>query len=142
MKITKMQLQGIIAESTKKALNELDWKTYANAATAAKSRDKEIRKYIPYWGTSNHPSFPIKHYKEDGTFDSARYERDSYRDWERTKQYDKFQRAAHEGLSKDICGEKDFEAFLLKYLKQNGLDDKITNMIEQYAKGIQYIRNH
>jgi hypothetical protein len=40
MKITKMQLQGIIAESTKKALNELDWKTYANAARKRAKRDK------------------------------------------------------------------------------------------------------
>lgn len=35
MKITKRQLQNIIAESTKKALNELDWKTYDSAMRKA-----------------------------------------------------------------------------------------------------------
>ena len=38
--ITESQLRNIIAESVKKVLSELDWKTYANAAKKAHEQNR------------------------------------------------------------------------------------------------------
>lgn len=137
VRLTESNLKRIISESVKNIISELDWKTYANAASAAKDRESIFKDDPGY------PDRPMtRHYKDDGSLDMEKYQRDS--DWQvnQSKQPEKFRQAAYSGLSKEICGEEDFALFLAKYIRQHGPDDKLLNMIQQYNDGQEYIRNN
>jgi hypothetical protein len=85
VRLTESKLRNIIAESVKKVLSELDWKTYANAASAAKDRES-IFKNVP-----DYPYNPMRrHYNDDGTLDMDQYERDSEHVFNQSQQPEKF----------------------------------------------------
>ena len=118
-------------------ISELDWKTYANAASAAKDRESIFK---------DDPGYPyrpmVRHYKDDGSLDMEKYQRDS--DWQvnQSKQPEKFRQAAYRELSREICGEDDFALFLAKYIPLHGVDDKLQKMLQQYQEGEKYIKNN
>ena len=132
IRLTESDLKRVISESVKNIISELDWRTYANAAAAAKDRESLFKDDPGY------PDRPMtRHYK-----DVEKYQRDS--DWQvnQSKQPEKFRRAAYSELSKEICGEEDFALFLAKYIPQHGVDDKLKKMLQQYNDGQEYIRNN
>jgi hypothetical protein len=137
VRLTESQLRDMITENVRNVISELDWKTYANAAAAAKDRESIFKDDPGY------PYTPMtRHYKDDGSLDMEKYQRDS--DWQvnQTKQPQKFTQAAYRELSKEICGEEDFALFLAKYIPQHGVDDKLTKMLQQYNDGQKYIKNN
>ena len=137
VRLTESQLKGIITESVRKVISELKWETYANAAAAAEDRESIFKDDPGY------PYTPMtRHYKDDGSLDMEKYQRDS--DWQvnQSKQPGKFRQAAYRELSKEICGEEDFALFLAKYIPQHGVDDKVKKMLQQYQDGDKSIRNN
>jgi hypothetical protein len=137
IRLTESDLHKVIKESVNNILTELDWKTYANAASAAKDRESIFKDGPDY------PYRPMaRHYKNDGSLDMEKYQRDS--DWQvnQSKQPDKFRQAAYRELSKEVCGEEDFFAFIGKYVSENGMDDKMKNMLQQFIEGDKYIKNN
>lgn len=137
VRLTESQLKGIITESVRKVISELKWETYANAAAAAEDRESIFKDDPGY------PYTPMtRHYKDDGSLDMEKYQRDS--DWQvnQSKQPEKFRQSAYRELSKEICGEEDFALFLAKYIPQHGVDDKVKKMLQQYQDGDKSIRNN
>ena len=137
IRINEIQLKQMISESVKNIISELKWETYANAAAAAEDRESIFK---------DDPGYPyrpmVRHYKDDGSLDMEKYQRDS--DWQvnQSKQPEKFRKAAYIELSRDICGEDDFALFLSKYIPMHGFDDKVQKMLQQYQDGQNYIRNN
>ena len=137
VRLTESELKRVITESVKNIISELNWKTYANAAAAAKDRESIFK---------DDPGYPyrpmVRHYKDDGSLDMEKYQRDS--DWQvnQSKQPEKFRKAAYRELSREICGEDDFALFLAKYIPIHGFDDKAQKMLQQYQEGQNYIGNN
>ena len=137
IRLSEAMLRNIVKESVKNVLSEINWKTYADAASAAKDREN-IFKDAP-----GYPDTPMrKSYDENGKLDNKKFERDTIHQRNQSRQPETFRKAAYNGLSKEVCGEEDFVKFLVKYVQENGFDDKAKAMVQQYADGDSYIKNN
>ena len=137
VRLTEGDLHRIVKESVGKVLNEISFKKLADASSAASDRES-IFKDAP-----GYPDVPMRrHYTDDGKLDAAQYEKDSERGIRQSKQPLKFKKAAFTQLSREICGEDDFFAFLANYIQTNGMDGTIQKMIQDYKDGENYILNN
>lgn len=136
-KTTNESLHRIVKDSVGKVLNEISFKKLADASSAASDRES-IFKDVP-----GYPDTPMRrHYTDDGKLDVAQYEKDSERGIRQSKQPLKFKNAAFTQLSREICGEDDFFAFLANYIQTNGMDGTIQKLIQDYKDGENYILNN
>lgn len=136
VRLTESQFNRLIAESVKKALNEISWKTYADAASAAADRESIFKKSPTYPYTEYYPEGPkdpnfYKNYK--------RHEETAYR---QSKQPEKFKKAAFAALSREICGEDDFWKYVSSRINNGDVGEDLAEKIKQYQEGEKYIRNN
>ena len=137
IRLTESDLHRIVNRSVKRMINELSYKKLADAAAAAKDRESIFKDWDGY------PDRPMRrHYNDDGSLDRVQYERDSLRGINWSKQPQKFRDAAYMALSKELCGQENFYLYVSDYIKNNGVDDNILDLIEQYKEGESYINNN
>lgn len=124
--ITESQLRQIVNESVKKVLNEISFRTVADAAAAAADRERNFPPDIPS------EDLVPKHYN-NGQLDVDRYERD-VEHTRKTRQYpQKFRKEAFRRLYQELFGVDElYEA-----------DPKeIQSKSKELTDGIQYILNN
>lgn len=137
IRLTESDLHRVIKESVKRVLNELSYKTLADAAAAAKDRESIFK------DSEDYPYKPMRRtYKDDGSLNVAQYARDSLRTINQSKQPQKFKDAAYKSLSKELCGKDDFYQYIIDYVNNNGFDDYLSKLIQQYKEGERYIENN
>lgn len=133
IRITENELKNIIYDT----INEISYKTYANAASIAKSRENQLK------ASPDYPQNALrKTHMKDGTIDTSQLLRNiKYRKKQET-QPETFYNAAYTALSREICGEDNFYEFLRKYISKYGADYKIQTMMKKYKEGEEYIMNN
>ena len=136
-RLNENYINRAVRTSINNVLNEISSKKLGDAYGAAKDRES-IFKDAP-----GYPDTPMRrHYNDDGSLDTAQYERDSENGLRWSKQPQKFKNAALRQLSREVCGEDDFFSFLVKYVQRNGTDATLQRMIQDYKDGENYIINN
>lgn len=132
IRLTESELKGII----KQAINELSYQTYANAASAAKDREKYYRKSPDY------PKNAIRNlHMKYGELNAYQWIRDIEHRKHQETQAEKFYNEAFAALSREICGEDNFYDFAKRYISKYGNDYKIQTMMKKYKEGVFFIEN-
>ena len=135
VRLTESQLKQMITECVKNVLNEISYKTYANAASAAEDRESIFKKSptYPYPNIPEGPKNPefYKNYKKNAEL--------AYR---QSKQPEKFKKAAYAALSHEIGGEDDFWKYITSRINNNDVGDDLAEKIKQYQEGEKYIKNN
>ena len=135
VRLAESQLRAMVAESVREALNEISWKTYANAASAAADRESIFKKS---------PTYPYPDYPEGPKSSDfyKNYKKNAESAYRQSKQPEKFKKAAYAALSREICGEDDFWKYVSSRINNGDVGEDLAEKIKQYQEGEKYIRNN
>ena len=135
VRLAESQLRAMVAESVREALNEISWKTYANAASAAADRESIFKKS---------PTYPYPDYPEGPKSSDfyKNYKKNAESAYRQSKQPEKFKKAAYAALSREICGEDYFWKYVSSRINNGDVGEDLAEKIKQYQEGEKYIRNN
>ena len=132
VRLTESQLRGIVKESVKQVISELNWKTYANAAKKAREQGRDSRwdfdratekALDKQYGGRHLVGTDNETYQDFHTYDDNPFSTDYDRAWRPLKGHEDFGSYADVHDSKKPYGNEDIANFVhgkSKYVKGKG----------------------